>query len=115
MLKESIPYNDNSVGKKYKLSLYMCANHYYETESLSIIDVRFGEKEDIAFGEWLQCLGEHKKIPADYLKCTIHAVKRVVIQTVELYEDDDNYTTAKDQYAVLLTPLMAVKWYIDNC
>ena len=115
MLKESIPYNDNSVGKKYKLSLYMCANHYYETESLSIIDVRFGEKEDIAFGEWLQCLGEHKKIPADYLKCTIHAVKRVVVQTVELYEDDDNYTTAKDQYAVLLTPLMAVKWYIDNC
>ncbi|MGG2196512.1 hypothetical protein [Paenibacillus validus] len=114
MLKESIPYNDNSVGKKYALSLYVCANHYYETESFSIIDIRFGENEEIAFGEWLQYLEEHQKIPADYLKCTIHAVKRVVVQTVELYEDDDNYTTAKDQYAVLLTPLMAAKWYMDN-
>jgi hypothetical protein len=115
MLNENIKYIDNQ-GKEYRLALYLCANHYFESESFSIIKVTFG-KEQKSFTDWLETIKSDGFISADYMKCKLCISKKYIYKEFELCnESDENESLVfkTETFDITLTPLMAIRWYCDN-
>lgn len=115
MLNENIKYIYNN-GKEYRLTLYLCANHYFESESFSIIKVTFG-KEQKSFPEWLETIKSEGFISADYMKCKLCISKKYIYKEFELCNESDEYESLAfktETFDITLTPLMAIRWYCDN-
>lgn len=108
-----IEYADN--GEKRKLTLYVCANHYFESEGWVIFDVAFQNSEgeyNISFDEWVSIICENNHISPNLLKCKLQIVKKSSYQLFGL--DDENEDQNNKIGCFILTPLMAVKWLVEN-
>lgn len=114
-LREGIEYIEK--GTSYKLSLYICANHYFELEGWIVSDLKFKSKENkynISFENWMQEIKTQNCIEPNLLKCKIKVIKKSSYRLFELDTEDEIQNTEDDIYEMILTPLMAVKWFSEN-
>lgn len=112
---KKIEYADN--GEKRKLTLYVCANHYYESEGWVIFDLTFQNSEgeyNISFDEWISTICENNYISPNLLKCKLQIVKKSSYQLFGLDDENEEQSNKRVSYRFILTPLMAVKWLVEN-
>lgn len=108
--------NYHNKENNYKVYLYMCANHYYESEGWLILNIKFQNSVGsyvIEFNEWLEHIKENEYISANLLKCEIQIVKKSRYQLFDLEESSGQENT-KETYHFTLTPLLAVYWLTTN-
>ncbi|MFC6652698.1 hypothetical protein [Paenibacillus rhizoplanae] len=102
--------------QKYNLTFYLCA--YFEAEGWSISKVRFRDAQKeytISMEDWITSIAELNRIKAHMLKCEIEIIKKSTYKAFSFdnYEDDSQKAEF-ELHRIVLTPLMAVKWFEDN-
>lgn len=113
-VRSGIEYRENN--HIYWLTLYLCANDYFESTGWIISDVRFRDEDkefSINFTEWLKKVKNEEKIMPNLLKCNIKIIKRSTYKIFSFNENDIQDAEIQEK-PLILTPLMAVKWYSDN-
>lgn len=112
---KEIHYLDQDI--KRTLNLYICGNHYFESEGWIILDVNFQNANgeyDISFSEWLVIIQEKEMMAAHLLKCELQIIKKSSYRIFELADEKEEQSVKKQRYRFVLTPLLAVKWLVDN-
>lgn len=104
--------------QEYNLTLYLCANHYFESEGWIISKVKFRDAQKeytISMENWIKIIAELNRIKAHMLKCEIEIIKKSTYKAFSFdnYEDDSQKAEF-ELHRIVLTPLMAVKWFEDN-
>lgn len=113
-LKENIEYIEEV--NTYCITIYCCANCYFESDNWTILEVRFMDSDgiySITFSKWIEYIHENKKVETNLMKCKLKILKKSVYNIFDLNNDFEQNIYCEDK-EIVLTPLMAVKWLIDN-
>lgn len=114
-IKSDIKYILNN--KTYNLSLYLCSNDFFESEGWIISDVKFRDsnrKYTVTFSEWIENIKENQSISTNLLRCEITVVQKTTYSAFSFNNEDEEQMNSVKSHKIVLTPLMAVKWYSDN-
>ncbi len=100
--------------QKFNFSLYLCRNDAAAASGWLIDDVSIGGMTPFL---WLEEIAEIDSIPPEFLYCRIKFRRQVTYDIVE--PGDTNvpetvYDGAPEVLDIVLSPLMAAKWFEDN-
>lgn len=112
----SIGIIDNDKEKKFRFSLYLCRNDAAAAAGWLIDDVSIGGMSPFL---WLEELKEIDVIPPEFLYVRIRYRKQVSYDVCEPDKKGNTmletvYDGALETFDVVLTPMMAAKWFEDN-
>lgn len=112
----SIGILDGEKEKKFKFSLYLCRNDAAAAAGWLIEDVLIGGMSPFL---WLEEIDELDDIPPEFLYVRIKYRKQVSYDVCEPDKKGNTmletvYDGSPETFDVVLTPMMAVKWYEDN-
>lgn len=99
---------------KYELPLYLCANDHATSSNWMITNVVFDGAE--SFVDWLKQINDGElSIPTDLLRCKITFDYKMTYKLFNVTNESTNGDSpTEESINIILTPLMAVKWYTDN-
>lgn len=112
----SIGIIDNDKEKKFRFSLYLCRNDAAAAAGWLIDDVSIGGMSPFL---WLEELKAIDVIPPEFLYVRIRYRKQVSYDVCEPDKKGNTmletvYDGALETFDVVLTPMMAAKWFEDN-
>ncbi len=112
----SIGIIDGDKEKKFRFSLYLCRNDAAAAAGWLIEDISIGGMSPFL---WLEELKELDDIPPEFLYVRIKYRKQVSYDVCEPDKKGNTmletvYDGAPETFDVVLTPMMAAKWFEDN-
>lgn len=112
--KFSIGLMNGEKEQKFNFSLYLCRNDAAAASGWLIDDISVGGMTPFL---WLEEIAEIDNIPPEFLYCRIKFRRQVTYDIVEPGETnipDTVYDGAPEVLDIVLSPMMAAKWYEDN-
>lgn len=113
--KFSIGLLNGEKEQKFNFSLYLCRNDAATAAGWLIDDVSIGGMTPFL---WLEEIAEIDSIPPEFLYCRIKFRRQVTYDIVEPGGDanvpETVYDGAPEVFDVILSPMMAAKWFEDN-
>ena len=112
----SIGIIDGDKEKKFRFSLYLCRNDAAAAAGWLIEDISIGGMSPFL---WLEELKELDDIPPEFLYVRLKYRKQVSYDVCEPDKKGNTmletvYDGAPETFDVVLTPMMAAKWFEDN-
>lgn len=112
----SIGLMNGAREQKFRFALYLCHNDADAATGWLIDDVSIGGMTPF---QWLAEIGEIDTIPPEFLYCRIKFRRQVSYNISEPIQGsnpiiDDVFEGPSEIMDVILSPLMAAKWYEDN-
>ena len=112
----SIGLMNGEKEQKFNFSLYLCRNDAAAAAGWLIDDVSIGGMTPFL---WLEEISQIEKIPPEFLYCRIRYRRQMSYDITEPNADGNAvietvYEGAPEVFDVVLSPMMAAKWYEDN-
>ncbi len=120
----SFTTKDFSVGlmngekeQKFNFSLYLCSNDFFASSGWIIDDISIGGMSPFL---WLEEISMIDYIPPEFLYCRIKYRPQLTYDIVEASEltgsasGETVFEGAEEVLDIVLTPMMAAKWFEDN-
>lgn len=102
---------------KFKFSLYLCANDALAASGWIIEDIQIGGMTPF---EWIDTIKQSGCISRKLLSCKVYYRRQLTYQMMDesksynTLTEDNVHEGARQVMEVVLSPLMAAKWYEDN-
>lgn len=112
----SIGLMNGEKEQKFNFTLYLCSNDYYAAGGWIIDDVSIGGMNPFL---WLEEIAMIDYIPPEFLYCRIKYRPQVTYDICESVEGsapagETIYDGAEEILDIVLSPMMAAKWFEDN-